>query len=538
MYNFVDVASFIHGDGIVDWTRLVGSTLTFEYNEKIGELYISDYIKNRSVLEAVYLDTYYYIDVDAFFSADLGAITPLNFKYAVKDEIETVLQTFVVDEVLDNQGITYNCRCTSCKCISNLTEQELFAKTPCKYCRGFKMLEGESDLGITHPEVAALLLDKQLAREVTKKTPLYTGWLCPTCGLEIFNKQIKSVAQNGLSCIYCAPSYSFGAKFIFACLWQLDLDVAYEYSPTWARGKRYDLYVASDKLIVEVHGMHHYQDVYTSTSHEVTVISDTFKREIALGNDINNYIELDCRYSEHEWLEKQVRRSSLASLYDLSKVDFRLCLLFALGKVGERICHLWENGLSIAEITREVQEKRSYVRTAMVRGAAISLCSYTAEMGTQRGQDTQKKKVVLMTTGETFMGLNEVAKLFKLNSNTLARTCAVGGYLGHDKRTGIQYQWGYEADYLSGVHIVARKYHDALRSVVCLDTGKLFHNVMEASDAYNIPNYLHILDVCEGHRSYAGKHPIKKVRLSWMYLEDYESLLLEEQHTSGLFEDD
>lgn len=537
MYNYVSLAGFIDPDGAVDWKRLMGTEIKFEFHDKQGTLRINSYNKHRRIIEVAYLNILYEVEENDFLCGDLFAVTPLMFKYAIGDMVQTVLQQFTVEGISQGQGTSYTCRCESCGCLSSLTEAELSKKSTCNYCRGFKMLAGECDLGVTHPEVAALLMDDQLTRQVDKKSDTYMGWVCPTCQLEIYHKQVKSVVRNGLSCIYCAPSYSFGAKFVYAVLWQLDLDVCYEYQPKWAMGKRYDLYVPKDGVIVEVHGLHHYQDVFAVDSHRATAISDTFKKEIAEGQGIKNYVELDCRYSEHEWIEKQVRRSVLATKYDLDQVDFKLCLLFALGKVGERICHLWENGLPLAEIVQQVQGNRTQVRTTLMRGTYLNLCTYSAEEGLKRGRNSLKKNIVLLNTGELFAGLKETARKFKLNAVALANACKDGGYLGHDKRTGLLWQWGYEAEYACGTYVVAQKYHNEWRDVICLDTRKVFHNVQEASEAYNIRNYLHILDVCEGHRSFAGKHPNTGTRLSWLYLEDYEDGLREEQSYSGLFDD-
>ena len=54
--------------------------------------------------------------------------------------------------------------------------------------------------------------------------------------------------------------------------------------------------------------------------------------------------------------------------------------------------------------------------------------------------------------------------------------------------------------------------------VVCLNTGEIFDSIIEAQNYYNIQN---ISGCCIGQIKSAGKHPITKEQLKWVYYEDY-----------------
>jgi predicted RNA-binding Zn-ribbon protein involved in translation (DUF1610 family) len=54
--------------------------------------------------------------------------------------------------------------------------------------------------------------------------------------------------------------------------------------------------------------------------------------------------------------------------------------------------------------------------------------------------------------------------------------------------------------------------------VVCLNTGEIFNSIVDAENHYNIQN---ISGCCIGQIKSAGKHPITKEKLKWIYYEDY-----------------
>ncbi len=54
--------------------------------------------------------------------------------------------------------------------------------------------------------------------------------------------------------------------------------------------------------------------------------------------------------------------------------------------------------------------------------------------------------------------------------------------------------------------------------VVCLNTGEIFNSIVDAENHYGIQN---ISGCCIGQIKSAGKHPITKEKLKWMYYENY-----------------
>ena len=64
------------------------------------------------------------------------------------------------------------------------------------------------------------------------------------------------------------------------------------------------------------------------------------------------------------------------------------------------------------------------------------------------------------------------------------------------------------------------------RSVICLETKQVFDTIKEA---YEWLGKGSIIDNLRGRSKYAGKHPITKEPLHWMYLDEYEMLTKEKE---------
>lgn len=67
------------------------------------------------------------------------------------------------------------------------------------------------------------------------------------------------------------------------------------------------------------------------------------------------------------------------------------------------------------------------------------------------------------------------------------------------------------------------------RKVICLDTKEVFNNANEANDKYKG----NIRKCCKGIQEHAGKHPITKEPLHWMYYDEYLKLKEKDDNENG-----
>ena len=99
---------------------------------------------------------------------------------------------------------------------------------------------------------------------------------------------------------------------------------------------------------------------------------------LAKNNGITHYVELDCRKSEKEWIQNSIEHSILADLFDLSRVDYDKCDIFAHGNIMKIVCDYKKENpeLFVAEIAEHFHLNKANVRVYLKRGTKLGWCEY------------------------------------------------------------------------------------------------------------------------------------------------------------------
>lgn len=165
------------------------------------------------------------------------------------------------------------------------------------------------------------------------KTNVKLGVICPCCGEE---KRVcaKDVIKNQSIGCNCGRGTSYPEKIFIEMLKQLRVKFIKEYnSNNFLEGtnRRYDFYIPSKNLIIEAHGEQHYTEVEKWGSLEHTQKNDVYKKEMALDYGIENYIVIDCRKSEVDYIKQNIMISKLSKIFDLTNIDWQLCHEYATG---------------------------------------------------------------------------------------------------------------------------------------------------------------------------------------------------------------
>ena len=82
-------------------------------------------------------------------------------------------------------------------------------------------------------------------------------------------------------------------------------------------------------------------------------MNDLFKYKCAK-NHINNYIVIDCRYSELNWLKENITKE-LSNYFDLSKVDWKLAWEESQSSLCVKAKELHELKYSVNEIAEKLK---------------------------------------------------------------------------------------------------------------------------------------------------------------------------------------
>jgi hypothetical protein len=196
-------------------------------------------------------------------------------------------------------------------------------KQGCSCCKGRTTVQGINDIATTHPHLIKYFVNKNEPYMHGKGNHKRTLMKCPNCGYEK-EMTIKDMVAFGFSCNRCGDGVSYPNKFMFSLLSQLGVDFMCEYSPDWIKPKRYDFYIPSLNLIIEMDGgIGHGKKVYSNSkiSPEECRLIDKLKDDLAFQNDII-IIRIDSCQSNKEYIKDKILNSYLNFILALNTVNW------------------------------------------------------------------------------------------------------------------------------------------------------------------------------------------------------------------------
>lgn len=303
----------------------------------------------------------------------------------------------------------------------------------CYCCNSInKVIIGYNDLWTTHPSLCEHLLDKNDGFIHSKSYKKLLNWVCPNCG-KVFEQAVSNVIRNnGLSCHYCSDGISYPNKFIYNLLNEFKNDLDYlerEYSPDWcvfkdtkARGK-YDLFFIYklQKYIVEMDGGFHYKEYNNVVPLEYIKARDIEKEKLATEHNIV-LIRIDCNYTYPEnrfnYITNNIMNSYLASLFELSNINFeeinRKCENSVVIETGD----LWNNGFTISEIKEKLNLGLTTIRSYLLRCNDLGYTNYNPVDSFNRSVGT---KVKYLVTGKIYNTIEKAHEDTGVAKNTIYR---------------------------------------------------------------------------------------------------------------------
>lgn len=210
--------------------------------------------------------------------------------------------------------------------------------------------------------------------------------ICPNCGRSKEISPNRLFRTHSLGCV-CSDGVSYPNKFVYALLNQLDIVYSPEYTFKWSEKKRYDVYISTLNCIIENHGEQHYDNSFTHLDSRTLAeeqANDRYKKDLALKNGIEQYIVLDCRESNINWLKNSISNSILSSIFDLSTMDWIKCHEFACSNLINVAADLWNNGMGVYTIVKEMRLSEGTVVRYLKQAAECELCDYTKENSYKR----------------------------------------------------------------------------------------------------------------------------------------------------------
>jgi hypothetical protein len=185
----------------------------------------------------------------------------------------------------------------------------------------------------------------------------------------------------------CGDGFSIPNKIMYSILEQLNIDFETEYSPEWIKPKRYDFYIPSLNIIIEMdgklgHGNKGYDDNLTP---EESKSIDNYKDEQATLHGVDKPIRIDCKYNSFEnkikYIKQNILKSRLKELLDLSKINWKIVEQFAYSNFTEIACEYKRNNpdLTTTQIAGIMNVSTTSVNRWLKFGNSYNMCCYDSK---------------------------------------------------------------------------------------------------------------------------------------------------------------
>jgi len=390
----------------------------------------------------------------------------------------------------------------------------------------------------THPHLVKYLVNPEDALKYPAgSSKIKLPMRCPDCGYEK-KREISQLRINGFSCPKCSDNIPYPEKFTFNVLEQLlNKDFITQLNKSafkWCRKYRYDFYIKKINGICEVGGLQHYEEVGINWGSLEDIQNNDFDKEwLARSNNIKNYIIIDCRKSELEWIKNSIMKSKLPKLLNFKEedIDWLKAHEYACSNIIKLVCNMWDDGTdNISKVSKKFKLHSATIRKYLKQGAKLNWCDYDPNKELQKSKEKLKNKlsikVMCLTTGEIFNSIKDAKRKYGIQDSGISQCCYnKQKYCGKHPVTKELLKWIFYDEYLIknqtiGWYDEYIKNHNYNKKVTCLTTGEVFDSQTEASSKYNIRRQ-NISKCCNNKRQSMGKHPITEEPLRWMFYNEY-----------------
>lgn len=407
-------------------------------------------------------------------------------------------------------------------------------KCGCPYCSN-KKVSIDNCMWTTNPKLASMLANSDDGYKYTQSSGMKVDWRCPDCGEVIKNKVISNVSHRGVPCPRCSDGVSYPEKFIKNMIYQLNIENIHQKLFEWSNDKVYDFYLPFYNMIIEVHGLQHYNGGFEAFGGRTLVEeqeNDRLKEKLAKDNGIEHYIIIDARYSDIDYMITSIHKSGLFSIFDIKKVDWSKCHLYASTSLMKLACEYFNSGKynSVFKIAHKMNISNDTVRKYLKQSTKIGLCSYdpkkAAQIARHNTSQTKSKRVVQLSMNGCFIkewasGREACRGIGIYHSHSSISACCTG-----KQKYAYGYIWMFKEDYERYIVQGNKIKVINIKKVVMLSRDghfiNIYNNTVEAGKDNNIKSNSHISACCRGKRKTAGGY-------KWMYKEDYEKYIEEQK---------
>lgn len=460
---------------VFDLKKCVGHKVKGVYKGKEFEIKIVDYIiKNRRRMYFIveYKNEKFQILTDNFIKCCIGKILgekTNEFKIKVGQTFKdnkgglTIIGRKNIKDKNGRWWKVYKYKCSNPKCGFDCGEhwsvrnkeykKELWTKEShllngggCSCCEGNQIVvEGINDIATTNPELIKYFKYHEDVKTHTKCSNDEVELVCIDCGKVKKMKICDLYKQQGINCPICSDGISYPNKFMGALLSELNIDFIPELTKTtfkWCEDYRYDFYIPSMNLIIEMDGAYHNKDnTRSGQTKEESKCIDDMKDKLAIKNG-KEVIRIDCDYKNIETRFEYIKSNIISKLnnnLDLCKINW-----IKIGKRCEKnsvkeACNYKKNNhrMTTTEIGKRIGANYNTVSRYLKLGTKLGWCNYNPKEEIKKNAikavESIRKPVKIFKDGIELGEYPSVTKMIncldndfgiKLDSSNISSVCS------------------------------------------------------------------------------------------------------------------
>lgn len=294
-----------------------------------------------------------------------------------------------------------------------VTEMYLKHGGSCAYVTGKRIYEGNSLYSLKY--IRDNIIDVERAKNIAPHSSKKELFKCENnCGV---TKKMtpNSLLDRGFSCPNCSKNITYPERFIIEYLKIKNIPYKHQYK--FSNSKRridFKVWINSIPYLLECHGIQHYKEQNSSVwknAYSHTKKSDEVKRKFAKDNKIV-LIELDCRYSDFNFIKEQVDNN-----------------IYLPSIVEEEVNSICENIMrnskyDVKSIIKDYNRGMTLKKVADKHSTGVTVVKNVLKQNNVKirtNGESRTKLVKCIKTGDVYSSVKEISELFNIPPNVLYR---------------------------------------------------------------------------------------------------------------------
>lgn len=370
---------FIRKSNGIIWEKNVPKTIKFKINStgEEDEIELIGYNKSKSLVMLKY-------DEDEPFEIEGHALIKGWFFVKVNhfkkgSIIDTEKGKLKVLECIRKKKNTYTewfykYECLVCGNIDEISHGNLKAKYGCNVCGNKKVKSDYNSLGAINPSLIKYFKNEEEAFYYSYQSNKKVELVCPDCHTPN-SMIINNLYNRGFYCKSCGDGVSYPNKLMFNILLDLNINFDSEKVFDWSDKKKYDFYIPSENLVIEMHGGQHYRYTGRGRSLEEEMENDLIKKELAEKNGLK-YIDINSSETDLFFIKNNLYESKLSSILNLDDVDWDKVSVRSEKSIMVEVCKAWSTYKSTKDMALFFKVSRNTITKYLKRGNKLGLCDY------------------------------------------------------------------------------------------------------------------------------------------------------------------